>query len=66
MGKIFGALALAMVLTGLLTEILPYNDYAPKTPERFLAVSVFYTSWFLLILKFMFGEFIPLEVIQSK
>ncbi|AGB15519.1 hypothetical protein Halru_0896 [Halovivax ruber XH-70] len=66
MGKILGALAGAMLLTGLLTVILPYSDYTPKTPERFLAVSVFYAVWLLLIFKFMFGRFIPINIFKTS
>ncbi|ELZ12567.1 hypothetical protein C479_04202 [Halovivax asiaticus JCM 14624] len=66
MGKILGALAGAMLLTGLLTEILPYNDYAPKTPERVVAVSVFYATWLLLMFKLLFGQFIPLKAFKMS
>jgi hypothetical protein len=65
-GKILASLAGAMVITGALTVALPYNNYVPQTPERFLIVGVFYTSWMLLAFRLLFGEFIPLKLLKTN
>jgi len=66
MGKILVALAGAILLTGLLRMILPYTVYPAGSPERILSVTVFYTTWMLLIFKFVFGQFIPLALFKGS
>ena len=66
MGKILTALAGAILLTGVLMTILPYSDYTPRTLERVIVVSVFYTAWLLLIFKLLFGEFILLKMFKTS
>lgn len=66
MGKILVALAGAMLLTGFLMVILPYGDYIPKTPERIIVVSVFYTTWLLLMFKLLFGKYIPIGMFKAS
>ncbi|WP_241432727.1 hypothetical protein [Natrinema pellirubrum] len=66
MGKILVALAGAMLLTGVLMTVLPYSDYSPQTPERVIVVSVFYAAWLLLMLKLLFGKFLPLGMFKTR
>lgn len=64
-GKIVLALVGAMAVTGLMTVTLPFGDLSPATPERAIAVGVFYTVWMFLIFKFVFGEFVPRKAFKS-
>ncbi|AXR76157.1 hypothetical protein [Natrarchaeobaculum sulfurireducens] len=65
-GKIIVALAGAMLMTGLLMLALPYTEYSPQTLERVIVVTVFYTTWMLLLFKLFFGKFIPLGMSKES
>lgn len=64
-GKILAALAGAMLLTGVLMQVLPYSRYSPQTPERVVVVGAFYLTWALLMFKLLFGQFVPLGLFES-
>ena len=66
MGKFILALVGALVITALAIIILPFSDFSPQTPGRVVQVGVFYTALALLILRLMFGEYIPRNIFKTS
>ncbi|RDZ66369.1 hypothetical protein C5B90_05145 [Haloferax sp. Atlit-12N] len=66
MAKIAFALVGAIAVTALVTILLPFGDYSPRTIGRVIQVGVFYASWALLIFKLVFGEYIPRKAFENS
>jgi hypothetical protein len=65
MAKVVLALVGAMVVSGLVSIILPFSD-SPRTLGRAIQVSVFYTTWALLTFKLVFDEYIPRKAFKNS
>lgn len=66
MAKIVVALIGAMIVTSIITLLLPIGNFNPRTPGGVVSAVLLQITWGLFIFKLVFGEFLPGESLKSN